>query len=1220
MNLLVTLYTDHYQSDESEHNKFMNITWSPYDTITFKAMDTFRELCSGKSNDENLERKAEIFDNNESEESGKMESVWIGVRQRIHLIDVDHTNENEWSLASIDSSNDSYFTVKIRNNNNNKRYNFYCIYLARFSEKIHRLAEKEMLFEKDIIRNQLYEQLAGVCNNGHIEFKCFRSLGAEDFAIIFLADSMNHFIPVVEKLNMTTIKLPKIADSIDGSEIELFSTVSIFPGFNNPDYEDTNDTEIIIRLNPRNSNTDELTEILEKRLSNDCNIRKIFSRKAAMLITIPPKNISFKEFGKRDGMFNGSSEFYRKYFFSSRTYFSNPENGDGIKDFTVDISGYDLRVLPQNTGNKFLQIPKDDSDFTSVKDFIVGEYYRMIKNGRFCQWREILNAQKDALINFAEYYCMNDKFTESKLLRYMQSALHLINQACSPATEIPNHTSYYAGSFYGLLKAYYGIIKMLFDISFTLPHGKKTGIRPITFAICLNPSAQIRSELFTMNSPSRLVVFFLPYDSFWDYSKNIQKLVHEVFHYVPPYDREIRAEHLVNVMYIEILEELLKKLAANIEPIGNSLFLKYMRFWAEYLEDQFLNKTRKGLSRLIHKQFPNVFLDANPEWLNRFLISGKKIYGVLLHVENFAKQEIISSYDDAMKYIAKKCEVVSKNWKEKFEKQRVEELLSTKKYGGMDISVFAQTSEQSLNTIISDKILDYINASKEAFCDLWAIKIIDCSIPEYIVFLLEMLRKSYSAAVIMKALKSNLKNVHKIEIPSFKYRVSLLIHMQIKTSNTRNSPETMFKGLDSDLYLSTCLAEMVNAYKNMYMRIAYGFDELFEMAFGYVDQSFERILQSDMSRYISELRKIYRTDVEMPNCIKDIDYLGNYIGLYKLHKPESLESQSDMRYTEHISTDNYQYAVTSVGNLVTVIDEINTNILTGDKRRVLWFRGVCDANFSLLPSIFRRGNSDLSIYANQSNMIKNAYFRASHVSWLWNLPIEQRTACLQHYGIPTNLLDFSLDPLTAMHFALNPDRQEDKKKIEDGVYQPVIYVFDPTEFSIAVKRLKEEKYIDDPSNLTSVIFDINKNEEEKNKYFVGDMSFDFLIEHTRVHNEPYVPNPRVDLYPAPIVIQQSNPRIVIQNGFFVAYSLHAKPCCNSDNRYEYLDLLTIQARYLELMKSLSHGEPEKFIHPIYIRKEYIPQIQRHLKQLVISKGKFYPELNNILDDAILDRL
>ena len=106
-------------------------------------------------------------------------------------------------------------------------------------------------------------------------------------------------------------------------------------------------------------------------------------------------------------------------------------------------------------------------------------------------------------------------------------------------------------------------------------------------------------------------------------------------------------------MYIEILEELLKRLASAIEPTENSSYIKYMRFWAEYLEERFLNKTRKALSTLIHQQFPNVFLDASPEWLNRFLISGKKIYDVLLHVENFAKQKILARYDDAIKYIVK---------------------------------------------------------------------------------------------------------------------------------------------------------------------------------------------------------------------------------------------------------------------------------------------------------------------------------------------------------------------------------------------------------------------------------------------------------------------------------------------------------------------------------------------------------------------------------------
>ena len=155
-----------------------------------------------------------------------------------------------------------------------------------------------------------------------------------------------------------------------------------------------------------------------------------------------------------------------------------------------------------------------------------------------------------------------------------------------------------------------------------------------------------------------------------------------------------------------------------------------------------------------------------------------------------------------------------------------------------------------------------------------------------------------------------------------------------------------------------------------------------------------------------------------------------------------------------------------------------------------------------------------------------------------------------------------------------------------------------------------------PDTISSVTFDINKNEEEITKYFVGDMSYNYLYEHNEKYSQVYVPNDRGDPYPVPIIVQQSNPRIVAQSGTFVAYSLHAKPQTSTiENRYDYLDLLRIQQRYLNFLNT-STSQTDKFIFPIYLRKEYLSDMKTSLKHLNISTGKFYPELSKIFGDAM----
>ena len=107
-----------------------------------------------------------------------------------------------------------------------------------------------------------------------------------------------------------------------------------------------------------------------------------------------------------------------------------------------------------------------------------------------------------------------------------------------------------------------------------------------------------------------------------------------------------------------------------------------------------------------------------------------------------------------------------------------------------------------------------------------------------------------------------------------------------------------------------------------------------------------------------------------------------------------------------------------------------------------------------MPSLFRKLKRNCSVYSCQADITKYIYFLTSNLSELWNQPIEQQMSCLQHYGAPTNLLDFTIDMLAALHFALTPDKLEDREKINSGIFQPVVYIFDTLAYSNAINILK----------------------------------------------------------------------------------------------------------------------------------------------------------------------
>lgn len=1215
MNLLITLYSDHYQDGNENRDVFKDITWSPYDRITFKTVESFEHLCS-----DNYSTNSSGLNGIDSGYENGNPTKWNGIKQCMHLIEEENDHSNyEWKI----SPNKAEYIFDTET----KKYNFLCIYAMRFSEIIQRLIDHERMFNKKAIRNKVYELIKHECNNKNtIEFKLFRSLGPEDMVVVFLSEHLKDIISVVDTINKTTIILPQNIEESYCKNSKLFSTVCVFSGFNNRKYDAKTDVDIFVRLNLKENNIQSFLTEFNNYVEPGYTYNSIFCGVSTLQLNIPAGKISFKVF-QEQGIFNGSSRFYSENIYSSRTYFSIP-NEDLKTGNTIDLSSLNGLSLLTKHG-----IDYNLSSITSpVADFLFGEYCRLLEGQRTVQWNSILKFQYEATKSFSKYYSGVNKFTECDLLNYMQSALHLINQACSSVSEIPNHNHFYAGSFHDLLKAYYGIIDMLFDIGYGLPHAEKTTQHPITFAICLNSTACIESKIFTRTDiKNRIVIFFLPYDTFWNYAGNIKELIHEVFHYIAPYDREKRAKSIVNILYTKITKELITEIASRSAKFKYDKFSQYVTNWIDFLIKRFDDNALNSLCNNLKVHFPEFFILSNPDWTNRF-INNSQIINVILFIENKAKKDIILSFDNTMAYLDKRKDKSFDSAKNVFDIRVVNNCLKERELSDNEQSIIDEyLNGKNINKGMIGLLNHYTLAAKEAFCDMWAIKITGMSIPAYIVFLIKTMTRYYDNYIIKISFSKKITGSTNLYFSSTIIRIILLIYKHFSTFNTEDNSDIqlkeVFKGLYSDKdetgkFIKECIDIIAQQYVQFVDVLGkHEIDALCDMAFYMVEETFSEIEKYDSQKSVEILRRISETDLSCNINMDSIDELTGFIGMQKLQPITTVSSYTENIFLKHTPTNchmSYKRIVTCIGELMETIQSINDIVLANSKNeRKLWYRGVCSAEFNLLPSIFRNGDKMLSIYVNQANMIKNAYFNTTFASDVWNLPIEQKTAFLQHYGIPTNLLDFSLDPLVSLYFAVFPDRMDDRMGVDSGVYQPVIYVFDPMAYSLAIRRMTEGKAdLSIPNTISSVTFDINKNEEEKEKYFVGDMSYNYLYEHNNKYSQVYVPDDRGDPYPAPIVVQQSNPRIVAQSGTFVAYSLHAKPqTSNIDNRYNYLDLLTIQRRYLEFLNK-STNQTDRFIFPIYLSKEYISDIRASLKHLNISTGKFYPELSKIFGDVM----
>ena len=1100
-------------------------------------------------------------------QNGSNQKEWNGITQYLHLIP-DIKNMPNYSFTWKTSAESRRMIES--------DFGLYCLINLKFNQDIlsyyntHEFAqlasELKRIFYKRLNSYILKESLA-------CEFYGFQSLSTEDVVLIILANDIitfNNIVCYIKNLDFEKNK-------------KVFELVSLFTGLNYMEYNDVDpglDLKVKLYLKP-NISIKEAIAKFEKEyyeiIGNDkkYNIKfklEILSGADCLEIFIPhsPKVLSLFH---KNNVLNGSYNFYPFFLKNSKTYWvkeiSQSDSAAG-KDYSEPLLKNELKIKLCNSINS--EFHYDDNDILNpVAQFINNEYKRLIESPKCSIWKGILKSQYTIVLKLIKEYQKNDEKTLCSLLNHVQTALIFINQACLPVHEVPSNNYFYSCSYNDLLKMYYGIISQIITIGYRYEHDDNTNQHPLYFAVNFEATTNIHSIMYTLSDKAdRFIIFHLPYDDIYNYPKMIKYLVHEVFHYIAPYSRLNRVKNFFKLSYVQVLGIIIEENCLEIKTLITEKFYenldKYIDNTISCFKDNDID-----LSKYTLNDFCNTFLNQND---------------VFLLFINIIELDVINFIDD-----------FKKNYPTKEALYDLTQKLKVKKLS---------------NTLwLLDFWRNIILGSKEAFCDSFIIDILDMDLNDYFKTIKDTLFKKENSEIMRNIIsESNIKyNIssslgQKINFESLEIRIILMLEYFYRLDKTDNQFTEWVKDKldkipkDNDWeYFNKYVNEVVSNV-NLFQYIGFMYDIAFE------NKNNSKYIKGDLE-FLNNLKAAV-TDNPDKDINLDTIYKFKYCPLpeYKQVKVKSCISSVKIK----------KWDVMHISSFEKYIDEIIQIIKSNKISNKLWFRGVCNHNYDLEPSLFRALNNNLSLYSNQANIIKKAYEATLEYSNLWKSTIIERTALLQHYGMATNLLDFTFNIFSALHFAINPDSQKDRNDLDCGKYMPVIYAFDPIEYNKAIAFLKTEIPFEKNYNCSPIIFDIDNN--NLSNFFVNDMTYDYLIEHTRIHNEKYIPCNRTDDYPMPIIVQQSNKRIQAQNGSFVAFSLNAKPeFIDGKPSYTYLALNKIQERYKRELER-KNLEVKNFLYRIYVHPNAVMSLRADLKKINISVGKMYPEYSKIFEEAM----
>lgn len=223
-------------------------------------------------------------------------------------------------------------------------------------------------------------------------------------------------------------------------------------------------------------------------------------------------------------------------------------------------------------------------------------------------------------------------------------------------------------------------------------------------------------------------------------------------------------------------------------------------------------------------------------------------------------------------------------------------------------------------------------------------------------------------------------------------------------------------------------------------------------------------------------------------------------------------------------------------------DFTNTLVrIDSHEEKTLFFRGHSDIKYQLKPTLYREED----YFKSEHKIFREAILNCPQDFYNCKSSIEILVK-MQHYGVPTRILDLSRNALTALFFACYSKKDVDGEVVILHIPNKEICYYDSDKISILSNLAKQdENFSFDYDSLFD--YSYPKQVENRNK-----QNFGYLL-HSIKEEKPHfqdIIDPRHLEKVYAVQVKLDNPRIIKQNGAFLVFGVEkekSKPSkVNSD--------------------------------------------------------------------------